>query len=141
MVIGVPFDEKERQFKCIVTICNPNNGRTIECTALFDTGARSSALIASQIDELQLEHLYTGTHITMPNTGTYITKHYNATITIADGITFENTTINSLPTIYKDLECLIGMDIISQLNVSIAQHEDGLFMFIEYPPISQISFL
>ena len=115
-------------------IINPNNKEIKYNNLLWDTGATCTSINTHVIKDLNL--LHSSVHKVTTASGEILCPFYYVHIRLPHKVRFQHLFVAGLP-LEKDIDALIGMDIINQGSFLFSQDKQTRKFFFEFsiPPI------
>jgi len=135
---------KVRVFNGLMIAANNNNweaqeAKTKEYTAVWDTGASSSAITRRVVDELELSVISRGTTHTAADSKE--TTIHDIHLWLPDHVIITHCAAICVDLNLPDVDLLIGMDVISQGDFSISNYQGNTVMSFRVPSQACIDYV
>lgn len=128
--ININYKKGTRRIVSKIGIKVSSDKMVSEISAVWDTGASMSFINESLARKLNLTPIDTGKTVTV--NGISDAVYYIVDVVLSHDIIFKNLKVCATETNRKDIEFIIGMDIISKGNFSLKNYSNELIMEYEY---------
>lgn len=133
------IDGIARQLTSPVNVVVPNTNNSYQYLAIWDTGATGTVITQQVVNNLGL--VPTGMAVVHTANGSVNQNTYIIDIALSDTIILQDLTVTCAPSLSGGCNVLIGMDIVSQGDLSITNLNNITCMSFRVPSMHEIDFV